>query len=890
LGSVEQPIVIGAFDVINFYPEELAKWRAWAQRMSNATSLSIIIQADFPSEMKQLEALGDGEIHLAYLSALGYIYGSEQGWVIAGAIDSWAGQTGRAISFITRTDSGIQPSEQPQVLQQLEGMRPCYRKSSPQSPTIPPLEEYILPAGLLARSAVKTGSPVFIEGESDQNSVEIGVFQKECDFAAIDAISSEEFKNILPGGLGGVSFERWAKEMQVLYTTSPIYLAGVIALSSTLPPTVQTQLSKALIDTPGITVDSNNLTFDPSLYEEFGSIVTASNADVQGYLAAEIKIPEEIAEIHWTPPPDHTAVIDLPLDGGAPFLPFWGSESLNRQVLPAIYAELVRLDAKGSYFPYLAAELPNLENGQARFVDQGEDQHLDVEFHLRPGLTWQDGQPLMANDLVFAWELVMNPAWRGSHFGQAGYASEIYVASVDAPAPDRILYHFMSQRQAREAASTGGRLQDPSLYTDLAPQVGPVVPLDTLEVGRNVFPRHFLENISREEIATSDFACRSIYADVFRLVEGGDIGNPVVLEAFEGFALAKPAIQRVVFGASYYSEGTLTYWQSPDQLAEALKAGAIQAQLGFPGVNSRKGEDPLAYDALAAQNLANVTWIPKAGWEVLDFNLDNPHLADLKVRQAIAHAIDRQAIIDQVLAGHGELMRSYLPGWQPLYAGDSALPDYAYDLGQARALLKEAGYDLSQFPAVHPERGPLILKYGSMDVNYYPRPKIAELIQEQLAAVGIQVEVRFYSWPEYEGQDCSAIRNGRKFDLGMAGWVGMDTYPIHWVENTTLASSIPTLENGCPYENSNWSGWRNAQVDEIIQQLSDGQLALNQPDEYRQLWADHQRLWATELPSLPLFNSQRPVVVALGLSGVHPSPFAFNGVEDTWNIYEWRLK
>lgn len=891
LGSVQRPIVIGDLETLNFYPEELVKWREWMQRLSNATGLSFTLQADFPSEMKQLEALGDGEIHLAYLSALGYIYGSERGWVIPGAIDSWGGQTGRAISFIARTDSGLQPGERPEVLQQLEGKRPCYRKAYWQLPTIPPLEEYILPAGLLARSGIKTSSPVFIEVESVQASVEIGVFQKECDFAAIDAISSEAYKNYLPGGLGGVSFERWAKEMQVLYTSSPINPVSVIALSSALPPELQAQLTKALIDTPGINTDSDNLPFEPSLYEEFSNIVTASSADVQGYLAAQITIPEEeVAEIQWTPPPDNTAVIDLPLDGGAPFLPFWGSELLNRQVLPAIYAELVRLDANGKYFPYLAAELPTLGNGQARFVGQGEDEHLDVEFHLRPGLVWQDGQPLTADDLVFSWELVMNPAWQGSHFGRAGYAPEIYVASVDAPALDRVIYHFLSQRQAYEAARTGGRLKDSSLYAGLAQQAGPVIPLDYLEVGRNVFPKHLLENIPREKVAASDFARRPVYAGAYKLVEGGETGKPVVLEAFDGFALGKPTIQRVVFGASYYSEGALAYWQSPDQLAEALKAGAIQAQLGFPGVNSRKGEDPLVYNALATQNLASVEWVPSANWEVLDFNLNNPHLADLRVRQAIAHAIDRHAIIDRVLIGHGELMHSYLPGWHPLYAGDSALPDYAYDPEQASALLKEAGYDLSQFPAVHPQRGSLILTLASMDVNIYPRQEIAELIQEQLAAVGIQVEVQFYSWPEFEGQDCSAVRNGRKFDLGMAGWRGMDTYPIQWVEDTTYSSSIPTLENGCPFEKANWSGWRNAQVDEIINQLRDGRLALNQPDEYWQLWAEHQRLWAAELPSLPLFNSQRPVVVALGLSSLQPSPFAFNGVEDTWNIYEWRLK
>lgn len=172
----------------------------------------------------------------------------------------------------------------------------------------------------------------------------------------------------------------------------------------------------------------------------------------------------------------------------------------------------------------------------------------------------------------------------------------------------------------------------------------------------------------------------------------------------------------------------------------------------------------------------------------------------------------------------------------------------------------------------------------------YPRPPIAAAIQKQLARVGIQVEVKFFTWPEFEGQDCSAIRNGRKFDLGLAAWVGMDLYPIGWVEQATAITSIPTAENGCPLEKSNWSGWRNPQAEAIRVRLDDGRLALEHPDEYFQLWAEHQRLWATELPSLPLFNMERPVATAPQLPGVRPSPFSFCGVNDTWNIFEWVLK
>jgi peptide/nickel transport system substrate-binding protein len=555
-----------------------------------------------------------------------------------------------------------------------------------------------------------------------------------------------------------------------------------------------------------------------------------------------------------------------------------------------MYAELIRMDANGNYYPYLAQDLPTLENGLVRFNGTGEDEQIEVEFHLRPGVSWQDGTPLTADDLVFSWELVMQIDWPGSHIIGSDPAPEMYVQEVQALSPDRVVYRFMSQRQARQAAQTGGRLAEPSLYDNLAEQNGPVVPLNFLEVGRNVLPKHLLSDIPAGEIEESEFAHHPVYAGAYRLVEGGEADKPVVLEAFKDFVLGEPAIPRVVFGSVYASSQASAYWQSPAELASLLQTGKVQAQLGLPGVNSRRGEDPHAYDALASLGLAQVDWIGRNTWETLDFNLDNPHLADLKVRQAIAHAIDRQAIIDLALDGHGSLMRSYLPDWHPDYAGDDELPDYDFDPELARALLRDAGYDLSQFPAVHPTRGKLALNLDSMDVASYPRPATADLIKKELADIGIQVNVQFYSFTEFEGQDCSAVRNGRRFDLGMAGWIGVDRIDTWYVEHVTASNSIPTIENGCPYEKANWSGWRNARADAIIPLLEDGRLALEHPDEYRNLWIEHQQLWANDLPSLPLFNWQRPVVTVTGLTGVEPSPFFSEGVEDTWNIFDWVWK
>jgi ABC-type transport system substrate-binding protein len=178
-----------------------------------------------------------------------------------------------------------------------------------------------------------------------------------------------------------------------------------------------------------------------------------------------------------------------------------------------------------------------------------------------------------------------------------------------------------------------------------------------------------------------------------------------------------------------------------------------------------------------------------------------------------------------------------------------------------------------------------------MEAAPYPRAPITTLIQQQLAAIGIRVEVQFHPWKDFEGKDCTAIRNGQHFDLGLAGWLGNgERYPLVWIQQSAISESVPGPENNCGPGKYNWSGWRNPQADALFVRLKDGRLALEQPAEYRRLWAEHQRLWAADLPSLPLFTWQRPVATSSRLQDVQPSPYAFGSVEDTWNIYEWMLK
>ena len=891
LGSINNPIIVSAYPGNLLFSDEQKWYIDFAAALSQLTSMTV--QVVKPTTfLEMVEGLGTGDIHIARMLPLDYVVAHAQGYVHMAFKEEYPDLY--AIQFLANPDAGFTPSQDKAVaLGQFQNRTPCWMRQLADV-------GYVLPLGILQQAGISTAPPLFV---TDLPDMARAIYERRCDFGAVYDVDLLLSEYMVLQDLSDID----QKVIPIYVSEGLVPTGGNISYSSSLPAALQKAFTEAflkLASTPK-GLETLNLWLggtarlavgEDALYGPFREAAYATELDLKALLASPYYLTdiEPVSQGQWVTPPQDTLVIDVFPQGGAPFLPFMDNANgaLNRLVLPAIYAELARMDAAGHYFPYLAASLPGLENGLIRFVGTGEDEQLEIEFLLRPDLQWQDGQPLTAEDLVFSWELVMQPEWPGFHWGMNGFAPEVYVASVEAVSPDRVVYRFLSEKQAREAAQTGYRLKDPSFYENLREQVGPVVPLDYLDVGRNVFPQHLLADLPASEIAASDFARRPIFAGAYRLVEGGGDGEPVVVKAFGEFFAGIPEIARVVFGASYYAPAAEPYWQTPDLLAEAFSARAIHAQLGLPAVKSREGADPHAYQNLAVSGLANVIWEPRDSWEVLDFNLDNPHLADLRVRQAIALALDREALMIEALGGYGSPIHSYLPAWHPLFAGDDLLPHYAYDPEQARLLLQEAGYDLGTFPAIHPTRGPLVLRLTTMDVIFYSRQGIAALIQNALAAIGIQVEIQFYKFTEFEGEDCQAIRNGRQFDLAMAAWVGAsDPYPSRWVERITASWSIPTPENGCPLALANWPGWQNARVDEIIPLLKDDRLALEQPEVYRALWREHQLLWATELPSLPLFIAQRPVAVVPQLVGVLPSPFAFEGgVEDTWNIFEWTLE
>jgi peptide/nickel transport system substrate-binding protein len=249
---------------------------------------------------------------------------------------------------------------------------------------------------------------------------------------------------------------------------------------------------------------------------------------------------------------------------------------------------------------------------------------------------------------------------------------------------------------------------------------------------------------------------------------------------------------------------------------------------------------PELLDYLKSQSQGKAFEMPGSNFTYIGFNLQDPALSDLRVRQAIAHAIDRQAIIQQVMRGAAREAESLFPPEH--WAGHSALAPYDFDPNRARSLLEAAGYG----PA-----NPLRLVYKTSSDPF--RIRLATIMQSQLKAVGIEVDLRSYDWGTFFGD----IKAGN-FQLYSLSWVGL---------RTPDSFRYIFASDAVPPSGANRGRYASEQVDALIAQAEQAPNLPQQAHYYRQI---AEQLHA-DLPYVPLWYEdqyaiQGPRVVGYTLS------------------------
>jgi len=229
-------------------------------------------------------------------------------------------------------------------------------------------------------------------------------------------------------------------------------------------------------------------------------------------------------------------------------------------------------------------------------------------------------------------------------------------------------------------------------------------------------------------------------------------------------------------------------------------------------------------------------------FQYVGINLTHPILKHLKVRQAIAYAIDRERIIRHLLKDLGTPASGLL---SPLnWAYEGAAGSWPYDPDKAKRLLDEAGFRDPDGDGPLP-RFKLSFKTANIDL----RIRIAAAIKEQLERVGIDLEIRVYEW----GTFFSDIKKGN-FHLYSLAWVGILDPDIYY--QIFHSSSMPP-------DGDNRGHYRNAQVDRLLQQ---GRTATGMA-ERKLIYGQIQKLLAADLPYIPLWWWKNVIVKTPSLQG-----------------------
>jgi peptide/nickel transport system substrate-binding protein len=206
----------------------------------------------------------------------------------------------------------------------------------------------------------------------------------------------------------------------------------------------------------------------------------------------------------------------------------------------------------------------------------------------------------------------------------------------------------------------------------------------------------------------------------------------------------------------------------------------------------------------------------------LGFNLEDPITNNLLIRQAVAHAIDRQAIIHHLFGDAATPAQALLPPWH--WAGAASLQAIPFDPAKAKTLLAQAGYN---------QEHPLKLTYKTSSDPF--RIRIATIIQHQLAEVGIDLDVRSFDWGTFFGD----IKAGR-FQLYSLTWVGIKTPDIF---RYVFASSA------MPPDGANRGRFSNPITDQLISKAEQQVTPAEQAPIYHQL----QQHLLEQLPYVPLW-------------------------------------
>ena len=475
----------------------------------------------------------------------------------------------------------------------------------------------------------------------------------------------------------------------------------------------------------------------------------------------------------------------------------------------------------------LCETLPSLDNGLAKLEDTpGGGKGLAVTLKIRPGLKWGDGEPVTAKDIEFTWRMAKAP--------EAGFIQTWAwnrATSVDIVDPSTIVMHL---DKTYVTYQMWDYLLPEHLEAKLATGTGPAGAMEYIN----------------KTLYNAAPTTPGLWNGPF-MVSNYNSGSSIELVPNPYWPGEKSDLKKIVV-------------RLVDNTA-ALQANLMSGDVDFTPSGIGITTDQAVTLERDMKGKFQFFWHLGLSYERISMNQDGP-LKDLKVRQALLLGVDRKTLIDKLFTGHAILALSWIDEVEQFYTTD--VQQYPYDPAKARALLAEAGYKPGpDGVAVNAAGQRLSFDFATTSGNRI-RELSQQVMQNQWKAIGVDVRITNQPSRTFFGE----YMRKRQF-AGLAEWANSGRIGVP--PTVYYASrNIPTAANN--FNGQNWSG---VNLPELDTTMAAAETELD-PARQKALWTGMQKVYAANVPELPLYFRTDPDVVPTWLKG-----YDATGKEDYISFY-----
>jgi len=450
----------------------------------------------------------------------------------------------------------------------------------------------------------------------------------------------------------------------------------------------------------------------------------------------------------------------------------------------------------------------------AESFETTDNQTYTIKLHQ--DANWSDGTPVTANDIAFTFNLIANPK------------------------TETAVGRFLT---VLEGVDESGKLMDgqtelPSIkvvddktftFTTKQPVDSNMVK-EFIGTKLMILPQHVLKDVAPEDLSKDPFMQNpTVTSGPFKFVKY-EKDQYVEFEKNEDYYLGDPKLEKL--------------------FVKIMPAANLVAQLqtGEIHMNAAAGIGKIAVqDYETVKGFKNVTTKTEEtyGYQTMLFNTET--ITDAKVRQAIAYAIDRNKIVDDLLKGEAEIVDGPYTSISPFL--DATLPSYSYDPEKAKQLLEEANWDFDK-----------AIKFV-VPIGNKVREQSANIIAENLKAIGMKVETTTYDFPTImaKGKDGD-------FDLLLIGYTNNIDPDVSSIYQSTSAN--------------NFSNYNSPKTDELLE------AGKNEADleKRKEIYSQLQQVWLDDMPAFTLYSDYDFSAVSNDVKFGEPKVFGYHNELHNWSL------